>query len=194
LERVTDKFKLWPHIKLQHRISRAQYNEATGKWHLTIRRPKPTSDASKLLFWDWKTDYEEFEDTADVLFAGLGPLNRWSWPEIEGLEGFQGQVIHSAQWETDENGALGQEWEETVKSWGDKRVGVIGVVRFSLISLRVLLTVHEKGSSAIQMVPTLQPRVKRVVNYVRGKTWLSGPFVRERLLSLAKGEPVTNCK
>jgi hypothetical protein len=43
------------------------------------------------------------------------------------------------------------------------------------------------------MVPTLQPRVKQVVNYVRGQTWISASFVKERLESLA-GKPVSNCK
>jgi len=32
------------------------------------------------------------------------------------------------------------------------------------------------GSSAIQMVPALQPRSKKVVNFVRGKTWIAAPF------------------
>ena len=41
----------------------------------------------------------------------------------QGFDGFKGQVMHSAQWEADENG-----WQETVKDWDDKRVAVIGVV------------------------------------------------------------------
>ena len=32
------------------------------------------------------------------------------------------------------------------------------------------------GSSAIQIVPSLQPKVKRLDNYVRGRTWISPPF------------------
>jgi len=111
-----------------------------------------------------------------VLFGGMGGLSRWSWPDIEGLENFKGKVIHSAQWETGEAGTSGPEWAESVKDWGDKRVGIVGV-----------------GSSAIQMVPTLQPRVKQVVNYVRGQTWISASFVKERLESLA-GKPVSNYK
>ncbi|KAG6820664.1 hypothetical protein H0H93_013515 [Arthromyces matolae] len=105
-----------------------------------------------------------------VVLAGLGGLSRWSWPDIPGFESFKGQVIHSAEWEKNACG-----WEETVKSWGDKRVAVIGV-----------------GSSAIQMVAALQPRVKHLSNYVRGKTWISATFVRDRLDKLAKGKPVSN--
>ncbi|KAJ3998171.1 hypothetical protein F5050DRAFT_1567772, partial [Lentinula boryana] len=85
---------------------------------------------------------------------------------------FQGKVIHSAQWETGvgDSGAK-TKWEDTVKNWGDKKIGVIGV-----------------GSSAIQIVPALQPRVKAISNFVRGKTWVSASFVREHLVSLANGD------
>ncbi|RDB29291.1 putative sterigmatocystin biosynthesis monooxygenase stcW [Hypsizygus marmoreus] len=171
---VVDKYALRPHIKLCHRIMRAAYNEETAKWHLTIRRPSKSTES---VYWDWRNakegEYEEFEDTADVLFAGLGGLSRWAWPEIEGLETFKGTVVHSAQWETGEGEDQG--WQESVKGWGEKNVGVIGV-----------------GSSAIQMVPALQPRVKHLTNYVRGKTWLSASFVKDRLVSLANREDVSN--
>ncbi|KAG6911287.1 hypothetical protein DXG01_002126 [Tephrocybe rancida] len=175
LDHVVDKYALRPFIKLRHRIAGATYDEGTGKWHLKVRRPAKGSptEAGEHVIWDWRTDFEEFDDTADVVLAGLGGLSRWTWPDVPGLESFKGRVIHSAQWDRDEDGKGG--WQETIKDWGDKRVGIIGV-----------------GSSAIQMVPALQPRVKHVTNYVRGKTWLSASFVRDRMEKLAKGEQVSN--
>lgn len=138
LDNVVDQYNLRPYIKLHHRVTRAEYNEATGKWFLTIRRPK--SEASLTgTYWDWKNDFEEFEDTADVLFGGLGGLSRWSWPDIEGLENFKGKVVHSAQWESEKGGSDGPEWAESVKDWGDKRVGIIGVV--SIVHHAVILSV-----------------------------------------------------
>lgn len=130
LEGVVEKYQLMPHIKLQHRVTRAKYNEANGKWHLTILRPRKVKPDA--FTWDWTTDCEEFEDTADVLFTGVGGLSRWSWPDIEGIENFNGSLIHSAQWVTGE-GEMQHGWEDTVKSWGDKRVGIIGVVRASFL-------------------------------------------------------------
>lgn len=127
LDNVVDKFKLRPYIKLHHRVTHAEYDEASGKWHLKIRRPKNETSLSGT-YWDWKTNFEEFDDTADVLFGALGGLSRWSWPEIEGLENFQGKVIHSAQWETENGGVDGPEWIESVTDWADKRVAIIGVV------------------------------------------------------------------
>lgn len=104
---------------MQHRITRAKYNEATGKWHLTIKRPRnsdiPASEPLKRPNYD---DWEEFHDIVDVLFTGVGSLSRWSWPDIAGLETFSGKVIHSADWNTNDH----------LDSWKDKKVGVIGVV------------------------------------------------------------------
>ncbi|KAG6881926.1 hypothetical protein C0993_012452, partial [Termitomyces sp. T159_Od127] len=172
LNRVVDKYALRPFIQLRHRITRATYDEGKGKWHLKVRRPTRGSltEAGEHIMWDWETDFEEFDDTADIVLASLGGLSRWSWPDIPGLSSFKGKVMHSADWDVNEHG-----WQGTVKDWGDKRVAVIGV-----------------GSSAIQIVPALQPCVKHLSNYVRGRTWLSGTFVRDRLEQLSKGESVSN--
>ena len=87
-----------------------------------------------------------------MLFTGIGGLSRWKWPDIEGLHDFKGTLIHSADWkvnagnESAEDGdgtsgtasdrtdgertrRKGKTWQEDVKDWGDKKVGVIGVVR-----------------------------------------------------------------
>jgi cation diffusion facilitator CzcD-associated flavoprotein CzcO len=121
-----DKYELRPHIKLQHRVTRAAYNEESGKWVLT-----GTNEGSS------GSDSEPgaFEDTVDFLFPCLGVLSRWHWPDIEGLETFEGTLIHSADWKTGE-GDPESGWETTVKSWGDKRIGVIGVVSHSSRSSR----------------------------------------------------------
>ncbi|KAF8428410.1 hypothetical protein L210DRAFT_3564312 [Boletus edulis BED1] len=158
LERVVEKYKLAPYIKLQHEIVHARYDEVQGKWHLTIRRPSPKHTKDNL-------SYEEFEDIADFVFCGAGNLSRWSWPDIEGLGSFKGKLIHTADWDTDN-------WREGVKDWKDKTVGVIGV-----------------GSSAIQVVPALQPYVGKLYNFVRGKTWLVPPFFADRLAEMTGRDP-----
>ena len=108
----------------------ARYLEESGKWLLSIKRPRNNAVESiernppklnKPNYDDW----EEFLDTADVLFTGVGALSRWNWPDIEGLDTFAGKVIHSAQWETGKDTNC---WEESVADWSDKKVGVIGVV------------------------------------------------------------------
>ncbi|ETW86440.1 hypothetical protein HETIRDRAFT_58532 [Heterobasidion irregulare TC 32-1] len=153
LQRVVEKYKLTKYIRLQHELTYARWDEGSGKWSLRIRRPRFPHD---------------FEDTADVLFLGTGSLSRWSWPEIEGLKDFKGRLMHSAQWDVSE----GNSWEESVKDWGNKTVGVIGI-----------------GSSAIQIVPALQPKVAKVVNLVRGKTWISSSFSETKMTELLALQP-----
>ncbi|KAJ7492285.1 FAD/NAD-binding domain-containing protein [Mycena latifolia] len=162
LESVVDKYDLRPFIQLEHRLTSAIYSEATGKWNLTVQHK------------DSNGNVEHFEDSADVLFTGMGGLSRWKWPDIEGLQSFGGKIVHSAKWDTGE-GDQDSPWEDTVRSWKNKRVGVIGV-----------------GSSAIQIVPALQPKVKHLINYVRGKTWISSPFLGERAEKLGMGKQESN--
>ncbi|KAF9492086.1 FAD/NAD-binding domain-containing protein [Pleurotus eryngii] len=184
LQGVVDKYKLMKYMKLQHRLVEAKWDGDAGKWRLRMRRPV-LSAAGEAAFRQPppneagasnipKVEFEEFEDSADVLFTGIGNLNRWYWPDIPGLEDFKGKILHSAQWDT---GDSSSGWEESVKDWKDKRVGVIGV-----------------GSSAIQIVPALQPKVGHLVNYVRGQTWLAVPFLDDMQKGLAKGGEVTNYK
>ena len=52
-----------------------------------------------------------------------------------------------------------------------------------------------QGSSAIQLVPALQRKVGRVLNYVRGKTWLALPFAQGKMAELLKRDPTSsNCE
>ena len=195
LEHMVDKYTLRPYIKLRHRVVSARYLEESGKWLLTVKRPRNSTEESiernppklnKPSYHGW----EEFQDTADVLFTGVGALSRWDWPDIEGLDTFAGKVIHSAQWETGDDA---KSWEESVADWGDKKVGVIGVVsEFSRPRHRLTIS-FAQGSSAIQIVPSLQPKVKHLTNFVRGKTWISSTFARESLLALSASEKTDNC-
>lgn len=86
---------------------------------------------------------QSFIDTCDVYISATGILNKWKWPEIEGLETFKGNMVHSANWDH------GLHLE-------DKDVALIGA-----------------GSSGIQILPTIQPITKKVDHYMSGKTWIS---------------------
>ncbi|CAN9370536.1 unnamed protein product [Alternaria alternata] len=72
-----------------------------------------------------------FEDEGDILINAAGFLNSWKWPEIQGLHDFGGKLLHSASWDSDYD-------------FKDKTVIVIGT-----------------GSSAIQLVPQLQPNMQK---------------------------------
>ncbi|HEV2814581.1 MAG TPA: NAD(P)/FAD-dependent oxidoreductase [Solirubrobacteraceae bacterium] len=78
---------------------------------------------------------------ADVLITACGQLSVPARPQIAGLDDFSGPVFHTAEWDHD------------VELDG-KRVAVVGT-----------------GCSAIQVVPSIQPRVARVDVYQRSPGW-----------------------
>ena len=100
---------------------------------------------------------EIVEDIGDVFMTGMGALNEWKWPDVKGLKDFKGDLLHSANW-------------DTTFSAKDKTVAVIGA-----------------GSSGIQIVPTLQPQVKHMDHYVRGRTWIAATFGNELVRSRNNG-------
>lgn len=116
------------YIKLSHEVVRAQFDAPAGKWHLRIRRPLSSpSDSSD----SGEPEYEEIEDTADVLVTAFGPLGRWRMPDIEGIKEFGGELHHTAGYKPPEG--EGKTWKDDLGRWRDKRVGVVGSVSALLI-------------------------------------------------------------
>ncbi|OQV03592.1 hypothetical protein CLAIMM_08614 [Cladophialophora immunda] len=83
------------------------------------------------------------EDHADILVNAGGILNAWRWPAIPGLDRYKGTLLHTADWDT------------SVDLTG-KHVGLIG-----------------NGSSGIQVLPAIQPYVKKVTTFIREPTYVS---------------------
>jgi cation diffusion facilitator CzcD-associated flavoprotein CzcO len=83
LERVTKKYSADRFIKLAHQINECRWDDETAKWHVTVKNLKTG---------------EEIHDQADVVVSARGNLNNPAWPDIQGLETFKGEVMHSAKW------------------------------------------------------------------------------------------------
>ncbi|KAL9081505.1 MAG: hypothetical protein Q9157_000063 [Trypethelium eluteriae] len=132
LDRVARKYSVDRFTKFRHEIVSCVYDEDEGKWHVRVK--------------DHTTGLE-FEDVSDVLISARGNLNNISWPNIEGLRDFKGEIMHSAQWN--------ESYDFT-----NKRIGIIG-----------------SGSSAIQIIPNLQrvPGAQ-LTCFIRSRTWISPPF------------------
>ncbi len=82
------------------------------------------------------------EITANVVVSGTGQLNRPAYPKIAGLETFAGKAFHSARWDYDVD-------------LTDKNVAVIG-----------------NGASAIQFVPEIAPKAKKLTIFQRSANWI----------------------
>lgn len=72
------------YIKLRHNIIRVSWTDEASKWTLVVQ----SLDSG-----------QEFEDTVDIIIIdGGGILNRWKWADIEGLNEFTGDLLHSTNW------------------------------------------------------------------------------------------------
>lgn len=97
--------------------------------------------------WDdeaklWRVRTTRGELTAQFLITGSGGLSEPKLPDIDGIEGFQGEVFHSAQWNHD------------IDLTG-KRVAIIGT-----------------GASSIQIVPEVQKIAGHLDVYQRTAPWV----------------------
>ncbi|KAI0293370.1 FAD/NAD-binding domain-containing protein [Multifurca ochricompacta] len=180
MRRIVDKYKLMKYVRLGHELTHAAWDEEAGVWRLriTIRQQNGGEGENETV--------EEIEDTADVLFLGIGWLNRPKWPkEISGLRDFRGLLVHTSQWDVvgdsldaqrdnsnnnNDNGNgdnNGVPWD-----WHNKAVGVIG-----------------NGSSGIQIVSALHAKVGSLVNFARSKTWLSSSFAVQKVFETLQRPP-----
>jgi len=122
LRRCADKYDVRRSIRFGECVVRAEYDDARSEW--TVR----TSSGSTY--------------RARALVSAMGALSNPSYPDIPGLERFEGRAFHSALWDHD--------YELT-----GKRVAVIGT-----------------GASAIQFVPKIAPAVAHLDLYQRTPPWV----------------------
>ena len=121
LQRTADEFGVRPHVRTNTAVESAAWDEEAGRWIV-------------------QTDAGTF--SARMLVPGMGPLAEPRIPDIEGLEDFEGDVMHSAR------------WDHSVDLKG-KRVASIGT-----------------GASAIQYVPAIQPDVEQLHVFQRTPPWI----------------------
>ncbi|KAF7588054.1 hypothetical protein BBP40_006223 [Aspergillus hancockii] len=121
------KYDLRQFITCHHEVVGAFWKEDRAEWSVKVRKPNGAI----------------FEQRCDFLINGAGILNAWRWPDIAGLDSFQGTLVHTAQ------------WDEAINMEG-KKVGVIG-----------------NGSSGVQILPRIQRRAQHVTAFSRGPTWIT---------------------
>ncbi|MFD8591689.1 flavin-containing monooxygenase [Streptomyces sp. NPDC059637] len=90
----------------------------------------------------WELDTAAGRWTADMVVSATGPLSDPQIPDVPGLADFPGKVFHSSRWDHDYDLA-------------GKRVAMVGT-----------------GASAIQIVPSIQPLVKRLTVLQRTPAWV----------------------
>lgn len=120
-EDIARRYEVDPLIQYNQEITRCAFEN--GRWHLE------TADGTK--------------DVADFIIAASGVLHHPAYPDIEGLDTFEGAQFHSARWNHD-------------VSLAGKRVGVIGT-----------------GSSAIQITSAIVDDVAEYSLFQRTAQWIT---------------------
>lgn len=122
LKHCKEKYELTPFIRFGAGVTNAEWDEGGAYWRVTTSDGKVT--------------------TAQVLVSGAGGLHIPAYPDIPGIDAFEGTMFHSA------------EWDHSYDFKG-KRVAVIGT-----------------GASAIQFVPAIAPDVAHMTVFQRTAPWV----------------------
>jgi cation diffusion facilitator CzcD-associated flavoprotein CzcO len=122
LRECVEKYGLGESLRLGTEVAGADFDEGSGRWRIRI------------------AGGEELE--ADFLVSATGQLSRPSYPDIPGLDDFEGPAFHSARWDHDVD-------------LSGRRVAVVGV-----------------GASAIQFVPEIAREAGELVIFQRSPNWV----------------------
>ena len=126
LVRVSYKYGIRDNIRFETAVTSLRWDEDEGGW---IARLRGRDDAETTV-------------RANAVINAHGPLDRWEWPKIPGLEGFAGPLMHTADWDT------------SLDLTG-KRVALIGT-----------------GASGAQVGPAIAADVGHLTVFMRSRHWV----------------------
>ncbi|WP_218196395.1 MULTISPECIES: NAD(P)/FAD-dependent oxidoreductase [unclassified Pseudomonas] len=116
---------LYDHVRFDTKVERAEWLTDRNQWEVTVRGEDGTQEVHH----------------ADFVMSAVGLLNMPVVPDIKGLSGFAGRVVHTSDWPQD------------IELKG-KRVAVVG-----------------NGASAMQVVPAIADEVAELTLFARSKQW-----------------------
>ncbi len=124
-ERMVDQYGLRKSIQLETEVEGATFDAKSALWTIRVKHKDGSVEDVK----------------ANAFITAVGQLNTPSIPDFEGLDDFEGAVLHTA------------EWDPSVPLKG-KRVAMIGT-----------------GASGMQTGPTIAPEVGRLTIFQRSAHW-----------------------
>lgn len=86
---VAKKYGVQDKIKTNTKVIKSEWFDREGVWRVSTESVSP----------DGSTATSTVE--AEVVISAVGILNNWKWPDVEGLQNFQGKKLHSANWDKD---------------------------------------------------------------------------------------------
>jgi cation diffusion facilitator CzcD-associated flavoprotein CzcO len=161
LHEVIDEDRLAKRIYLQHKVVRADFSTATGKWTVTLER-----------------DGQQWDITCGWLFGATGYYNydEGHAPHFEGQEDFEGQIVHP------------QFWPEDLDYTG-KRVVVIGSGATAVTLIPAMadkaghITMLQRSPSYVMPLPKKDP----LANTLRKVLPPKAAYAATRRFNIGKG-------
>lgn len=124
-EGCAKKHGVMDNVEFETEVLRAVWDEPASKWDVHVRR----QDGSEEIL------------VAQAVISAVGMLNRPQYPDIEGLDSFEGPCFHSSRWQHD-------------VEFAGQRVGSIGT-----------------GASAMQFVPRVAEQASHLTVFQRASHW-----------------------
>jgi 4-hydroxyacetophenone monooxygenase len=124
---MVDHYDLRRDIRFGLEVVSAEFDEATQRWTVIAA----------------DRDGVEQEHTADIVVGAVGLFNRASVPALPGMDEFEGEMFHSAEWPAD-------------LDLSGKKVAIVGT-----------------GASAMQIVPAIAEQVEQLTIFQRSPQWIA---------------------
>lgn len=122
IDNMVESFGIAPHIRFEHNVSGISYDADAGEWTIAL------------------DDREAVR--AKAVIVASGPLANASFPNIPGIEDYEGHKIHSARWDHNYD-------------FTGKKVAVVGT-----------------GASGVQIIPELVKVAESVKVFQRTPGWV----------------------
>ncbi|MAC33051.1 MAG: 4-hydroxyacetophenone monooxygenase [Haliea sp.] len=125
-EHCAEHYGVMPHIRFRTEVVAAVFDEERQLWQVEIQDAEGKRETL----------------TAAAVISAVGQLNRPKFPDIPGLDGFEGEVVHSGAWPKG-------------LSLDGQRVAVIG-----------------SGASAFQIIPEMAKTSSKLTVFQRSPAWM----------------------
>jgi cation diffusion facilitator CzcD-associated flavoprotein CzcO len=89
LRDVAHRYELYKYIHFNTSVSAASWSDETARWSVDVG----VTGGKDAEFGP------RYSMECDFLVSTVGQLNQLQWPQIEGLEKFDGRVMHPARWD-----------------------------------------------------------------------------------------------
>ena len=126
LEHCATRYGLRPHLQFGATVTACVWDEDSQTWEVTVDHGDDGAHTYRF----------------DIVVSATGQLSRPRWPDIDGMDDFEGDLFHSAEWDHD-------------VALSGRRVASIGA-----------------GASAVQYVPPVAEQAAHTTVFMRTPNWI----------------------